>query len=99
MTRAPDVLLRTPERSFPAPGCAFRRVAVVRLRGGVFLHAEFTAPWCMFSQIAPEDCGSLLEGAEHLVLYHYVVEGHLTAQIPNSKPVEIEAGESLPPQS
>jgi hypothetical protein len=72
---------------------------VVRLRGGVFLHAEFTAPWCMFSQIAPEDCGSLLEGAEHLVLYHYVVEGHLTAQIPNSKPVEIEAGESLPPQS
>ena len=66
---------------------------VVRLKGGVFLHAEFTAPWCVLSQVGREDCGSLLEGAEHLVLYHYVVEGRLTAQIPNGKPVEIEAGE------
>jgi len=66
---------------------------VVRLKGGVFLHAEFTAPWCMFSQITREDCGSLLDGAEHMVLYHYVVEGRLTAQLPNELPVEIGAGE------
>jgi AraC-like DNA-binding protein len=66
---------------------------VVRLKGGVFLHAEFTAPWCISSQIAREDCGSLLEAAEHLVLYHYVAEGRLTAQIPNGKPVEIGADE------
>ena len=68
---------------------------VVRLKGGVFLHAEFTAPWCMLSQFAGEDFGRLLEGAEHLVLYHYVVEGHLRAQIPNREPVEVEAGEVL----
>ena len=68
---------------------------VVRLKGGVFLHAEFTAPWCIFSQITHEDFGPLLEGAGHLVLYHYVVEGHLRAQIPNGKPVEVEAGEVL----
>jgi AraC-like DNA-binding protein len=66
---------------------------VIRLKGGVFLHAEFTAPWCVFAQIAKEDCGSLLDGAEHLVLYHYVVEGRLTARIPNGKQVEIEAGQ------
>jgi hypothetical protein len=29
------------------------------------------------------------------VLYHYVVKGHLRAQIPNREPVEIEAGEVL----
>jgi hypothetical protein len=29
------------------------------------------------------------------VLYHYVVEGHSRAQIPNREPVEIEAGEVL----
>jgi AraC-like DNA-binding protein len=68
---------------------------VVRLKGGVFLHAEFTAPWCIFSQFAGEDFGQLLEDAKHLVLYHYVVEGHLRAQIPNQEPVEIEAGEVL----
>ena len=66
---------------------------VVGLKGGVFLHAEFTAPWCIVSQVSPEDCGSVLEGAEHLVLYHYVVEGRLRAQIPNRQPVEIDAGE------
>jgi hypothetical protein len=58
-------------------------------------HAEFTAPWCIFSQITGEDFGPLLEGAEHLVLYHYVVEGRLRAQIPNGEPIEIEAGEVL----
>jgi AraC-like DNA-binding protein len=64
---------------------------VIRLKGGVFLHADFTAPWCVSSQVAPKDCG--LEGAEHVVLYHYVVEGQLLAQIPGMQPVEIEAGE------
>jgi AraC-like DNA-binding protein len=66
---------------------------VIRLKGGVFLHAEFTTPWCIFSQVTPQDCGSLLDGAEHMVLYHYVVEGRMTAQIPNHVPVELEAGE------
>jgi AraC-like DNA-binding protein len=66
---------------------------VVRLKGGVFLHAEFTAPWCIFSKVAPKDCGSLLDGAEHMVLYHYVIEGRMSAQIPNERPVKIEAGE------
>ena len=47
----------------------------------------------MFSQITREDCGSLLDGAEHMVLYHYVVEGRQTAQLPNELPVEIGAGE------
>jgi AraC-like DNA-binding protein len=68
---------------------------VVRLKGSVFLHAEFTAPWCILSQIGPEDCGSLLSGAEHLALYHYVVEGRLAAQIPGTKHLEIEAGEAV----
>ena len=68
---------------------------VVRLKGGVFLHAEFTAPWCIVSQFTGEDFGRHLERAQHLVLYHYVVEGHLRAQIPNREPVEIEAGEVL----
>ena len=66
---------------------------VIRLKGGVFLHAEFTAPWCVSSQVSPEDCGPHLQGSEHLVLYHYVVEGRLATQIAGGAPVEIEAGE------
>jgi AraC-like DNA-binding protein len=93
MILAPVILLRTPERSFNLMDALSDVLRVIRLKGGVFLHAEFTAPWCILSQIGPKDCGSLLEGAEHLVLYHYVVEGRLSAQILGEKPVEITAGE------
>jgi AraC-like DNA-binding protein len=68
---------------------------VVRLKGGVFLHAEFTAPWCILSRVAPRDCGALLEGSEHLVLYHYVVEGRLVARTVGGDPVEVVAGEVI----
>lgn len=68
---------------------------LVRLKGGLFLHAEFTAPWCVHSQVTPEDCGPLLQGAEHLVLYHYVVAGRLTARVPGGQPVDVEAGEVI----
>ncbi len=68
---------------------------VVRLKGGVFLHAEFTAPWRVYSQLTPQDCGALLQGATNLVLYHYVVEGRLVAQIPDGQAVVIEAGEAV----
>ncbi len=54
---------------------------VIRMKGGVFLHAQFTAPWCVSSEVGPEDCRTLLDGADHLVLYHYVVEGSLKAQM------------------
>jgi AraC-like DNA-binding protein len=66
---------------------------LVRLAGGVFLHAEFTAPWCILSQVAPQDCGPMLQGARHLVLYHYVVEGRLRARLPGGDAVEAEPGE------
>ena len=29
---------------------------VAHLTGGVFLHAEFFAPWCMAARVAPEHC-------------------------------------------
>jgi AraC-like DNA-binding protein len=66
---------------------------IVRLAGGVFLNAEFTAPWCILSQVSAQDCGALLQGAQHLVLYHYVVEGRLRARLPGGDGIEIEAGE------
>lgn len=49
---------------------------VARLTGGVFLRAEFSAPWCVASQMAPEMCAPLLEPAGHLIQYHYIVEGN-----------------------
>jgi AraC-like DNA-binding protein len=62
---------------------------VAHLTGGVFLHAEFFAPWCMAARVTPEHCMPVLGPASHLILYHYVVEGDLRIR------VEGEDGEGL----
>jgi AraC-like DNA-binding protein len=54
---------------------------VTRLTGGVFLHAEFSAPWCMAARLGPEQCAPLLGPASHLIPYHYVVEGQLHVRV------------------
>jgi hypothetical protein len=54
---------------------------VAPLTGGVFLHAEFFAPWRMAARVAPEHCAPLLGPASHLILYHYVAEGELPIRI------------------
>ncbi len=48
-----------------------------RLTGGVFLHAEFSDPWCLESRVSPEICASFLSEASDLIPYHYVLEGRL----------------------
>jgi AraC-like DNA-binding protein len=68
---------------------------VVRLLGGVFLHAEFSAPWCVLSQAKPEDCGPLLPEVEHIILYHYVLEGGMTVEVPGTPPLAIGAREAV----
>jgi AraC-like DNA-binding protein len=66
---------------------------IIRLKGGVFLHAAFTAPWCLSVRLAPQDSDGLFERAEHIVLFHFVVEGRLLTRIGNDAPIAIEAGE------
>jgi hypothetical protein len=62
---------------------------VVRLTGGVFLHAEFSAPWCIAARVGSEHCAPALGPASHLIIYHYVVQGELCLR------VEGEAGDVL----
>ena len=52
---------------------------VAHLTGGVFLHAEFFAPWCIAARLSPEHCAPLLGPASHLIIYHYVVEGDFSS--------------------
>jgi AraC-like DNA-binding protein len=54
---------------------------VAHLTGGVFMHADFFAPWCMAARVAPEHCAPVLGAASHLILYHYIVEGELHIRV------------------
>ena len=90
MTGPPGDVTETPHPDRKAVMDALSDVLrVAHLTGGVFLHADFFAPWCMSARVTPEHCGPALGPTSHLILYHYVVEGDLHVQI------EGEDGESL----
>ena len=66
---------------------------VSRLSGGVFLNAEFSAPWCMVGQMSPELCAPFLARAVTLIPYHYVVDGALYIAEPKQPAQRVRSGE------
>ena len=67
---------------------------VARLSGGVFFNAEFSAPWCIAAQMAPELCAPYLGAADHLIPYHYVVDGEMQVALPNQQPQDSAVAKS-----
>ena len=53
---------------------------VAHLTGGVYLRADFFAPWCMAS-VGREHFACAFGPASHLILYHYVIEGELCIRV------------------
>jgi AraC-like DNA-binding protein len=69
---------------------------LARLSGGVFLHAQFHAPWCVVGRFAPEMCAPFMEDpVRHVIPYHYVVEGELVVALPGEAPLTVRAGEII----
>lgn len=69
----------------------------VELSGAVFLSAEFTAPWCVLSQLDSNICGSYLPRSERVVSYHLIAEGRCLASLSSAGgPVlSLDAGDLL----
>ncbi len=65
----------------------------VRLSGAIFLDAELSAPWGFASPPASASARLLAPSAEHLILFHLLVEGKATARIPGQGSVALEAGD------
>jgi len=65
---------------------------VVRLSGGVFLDAEFSAPWSITARVGPEDCRLVLAEPARVIAFHYIVSGKLLLQIDRNPPVEVRGG-------
>ena len=65
----------------------------LRITGALFLDAELTAPWGYCSPHVRTAMGSMTPPAEHLVLFHFVHEGHATARVASQPPVSLRAGE------
>jgi len=68
---------------------------VVGLTGGVFVEAEFTAPWWVAGKLAPELCRPFMVQPAHVVLFHFVVEGALELRIGGGPTRRVVAGEAV----
>ncbi len=66
-----------------------------RLTGGVFLRAEFSEPWCLTSMLEASDCTGLLGPTDHLVLYHYVIEGRLNVEMDDQARETFSPGQAV----
>ena len=67
----------------------------LRFGGGVFLEAEFTAPWCVHSQVMPEDCLPFAPVPHQIIGYHYVTEGSMLLKVQGHAPMSVEQGEMV----
>jgi AraC-like DNA-binding protein len=65
----------------------------VRLSGAIFLDAELSAPWGFASPSASVGAPLLAPAAEHLILFHLLVEGRATARISGQASVALEPGD------
>lgn len=66
---------------------------VMRLSGGMFLEARFTAPWCVLSHVTAEDCRPYMADPARIIAYHYVVEGRMLVRRDGEAPVAVSAGQ------
>jgi AraC-like DNA-binding protein len=68
-------------------------IAAIRLTSSAFLDARLRAPWCIRSQIGPEDCAPFGPVPARIIAYHYVVSGLVYVQADEREPLRVEAGE------
>jgi len=66
---------------------------VIRLSGGVFLEADFTAPWCISGKVSSDDCKPFLEAPRHVIASHFVAQGCMRLQPEGGDPIDVGAGE------
>ena len=65
----------------------------VRLTGGVFLDARFTAPWSVLAQLKPEHCSAFLALPAQIICYHLVIEGNVLVGVEGEPPIMVRPGE------
>lgn len=68
-------------------------LGAVRLTGGVFLEARFTAPWCTAAELTSEDIKPFIDAPGQIIAYHFVIDGRLLCTVEGEPPLEVSGGE------
>lgn len=68
----------------------------LRLQAGLFLEAEFSAPWCINSAPGREDVRHILPAADHVALFHLLTEGTCRTRLPGDRDtIELHPGDLI----
>jgi AraC-like DNA-binding protein len=67
----------------------------LRISGGVYLDAAFTAPWCVASRVGPDEFRHQHNRPTSIVAFHYVIDGSMLVQAETLSPVEVRAGQMV----
>jgi AraC-like DNA-binding protein len=65
------------------------------LTGGVFVDADFTAPWSVLGKVSPQVCAPFMTPPDRLAAFHYVVEGSVVVIPEGGAPCVLKAGEAV----
>jgi AraC-like DNA-binding protein len=65
----------------------------VKLKGAFYFTAEFSAPWGVSTPASNTMAARLAPGAEHLVLYHLVIEGRAVVEMLDGECIELRPGD------
>ncbi|MEW8562524.1 MAG: AraC family transcriptional regulator [Candidatus Thiodiazotropha sp.] len=68
-------------------------ISTVRLTSSAFLDARFGAPWCIQSQITPDDCAPFGPMPSQIIAYHYVASGRLFLELDDEEAIAVGPGE------
>jgi AraC-like DNA-binding protein len=66
---------------------------VIRLKGSLYVNAEFHEPWCVSSPSGAELASLLSPASEHMAICHLIVDGRCWAKLPDGDAVALEAGD------
>jgi AraC-like DNA-binding protein len=66
---------------------------VIRLKGALYLNAEFREPWCVAAPGGNDLASVLAPGCERVAICHLIVEGRCWTQLPGGDAVPLAAGE------
>jgi len=65
----------------------------IKLKGALFFHAEFSAPWGFLSPQSKSLASYLMPDAQHLILFHFVLAGSARIRMEQGETVAVGAGD------
>jgi len=95
MSEQPDRLSDRPDDAPPSRAVVDDVLRWLRIGGGIFLRAEFRAPWAYESPTSSQMLAVLKPGGRRLILFHVIAEGRCILRLPDGACAELAAGDVI----